>query len=271
MRPRPKFASWSSATHMGVCVLASLAGLAAFGCVTDRGQVDKSLVAASPPAAAPATEIGAVTESYHPGCPTFSPWPSRAAPSSTAIIPSSPTAALTWGTTAACRIQGASLLEIGPLLAEQIGVATEHVRMRRCRVPQQACDSFRRGHRLATHGCLPGAGIGARLVAARRRHHLGGGAGTCLRRAAQARRRAARSLSRGPGRHRHSEGPAHQHARLAVRSRLRRRDAQARVEKCVPPWLRPAYQRLWNLLPAEEPSREKERPGSGWVGVRRDR
>jgi protein involved in polysaccharide export with SLBB domain len=31
---------------------------------------------------------------------------------------------------------------------------------------------------------------------------------------------------------------------------------QARIEKCLPPWLKPTYQALWNMLPSGEPAEE---------------
>jgi protein involved in polysaccharide export with SLBB domain len=42
---------------------------------------------------------------------------------------------------------------------------------------------------------------------------------------------------------------------------------QARIEKCIPRWLRPAYQRIWKMLPSPElrtPPREEERKLGTW-------
>ncbi|MBI3409970.1 MAG: polysaccharide biosynthesis/export family protein [Planctomycetes bacterium] len=38
---------------------------------------------------------------------------------------------------------------------------------------------------------------------------------------------------------------------------------QARVERCIPPWIRPIYQSLWNTRPSFKP--ETDAPGSPWV------
>ena len=40
---------------------------------------------------------------------------------------------------------------------------------------------------------------------------------------------------------------------------------QARVEKCIPPWIRPAYQGIWNMLPTGKTPQEKEHSFTGWI------
>ncbi len=41
---------------------------------------------------------------------------------------------------------------------------------------------------------------------------------------------------------------------------------QARIEKVVPPWLRPVYQALWDMLPVDQQPREHENVLSRWIG-----
>lgn len=44
---------------------------------------------------------------------------------------------------------------------------------------------------------------------------------------------------------------------------------QARIEKIVPPWLRPVYQKLWDMLPVDQQPREHENVLSRWIaGIR---
>jgi protein involved in polysaccharide export with SLBB domain len=44
---------------------------------------------------------------------------------------------------------------------------------------------------------------------------------------------------------------------------------QARIEKIVPPWLRPVYQALWDMLPVDQQPREHENVLSRWIaGIR---
>ncbi|MCS7046288.1 MAG: polysaccharide biosynthesis/export family protein [Gemmataceae bacterium] len=43
---------------------------------------------------------------------------------------------------------------------------------------------------------------------------------------------------------------------------------QARIEKCVPPWLRPTYQKLWDMLPSDQRPREHENILSRWISGR---
>jgi polysaccharide biosynthesis/export protein len=40
---------------------------------------------------------------------------------------------------------------------------------------------------------------------------------------------------------------------------------QARIEKCIPPWLRPVYQKLWDMLPVDQRPREHENVLSRWI------
>jgi protein involved in polysaccharide export with SLBB domain len=40
---------------------------------------------------------------------------------------------------------------------------------------------------------------------------------------------------------------------------------QARIEKCIPPWLRPVYQKLWDMLPGDQRPREHENVLSRWI------
>ncbi len=40
---------------------------------------------------------------------------------------------------------------------------------------------------------------------------------------------------------------------------------QARIEKCIPPWLRPVYQKLWDMLPVDQQPREHEHVLSRWI------
>ncbi len=41
---------------------------------------------------------------------------------------------------------------------------------------------------------------------------------------------------------------------------------QARIESCIPPWLRPLYQKLWDMLPVDQQPREHENVLSRWIG-----
>jgi protein involved in polysaccharide export with SLBB domain len=44
---------------------------------------------------------------------------------------------------------------------------------------------------------------------------------------------------------------------------------QARIEKCIPPWLRPVYQKLWDMLPTDQQPREQDNVLSRWItGIR---
>ena len=45
---------------------------------------------------------------------------------------------------------------------------------------------------------------------------------------------------------------------------------QARIEKCIPHWLRPMYQQLWDLQPADGRPRPGDQAPSRWVDGRRD-
>lgn len=40
---------------------------------------------------------------------------------------------------------------------------------------------------------------------------------------------------------------------------------QARVEKCVPPWFRPAYQKLWNMIPSKNTPQEMQHTVTAWI------
>jgi protein involved in polysaccharide export with SLBB domain len=40
---------------------------------------------------------------------------------------------------------------------------------------------------------------------------------------------------------------------------------QARIEKCIPPWLRPTYQIVWNMLPTGKTPQEKQHSFTGWM------
>lgn len=40
---------------------------------------------------------------------------------------------------------------------------------------------------------------------------------------------------------------------------------QARIEKCLPPWCRPTYQRIWNMLPTGKTPQEKQHSFTGWM------
>lgn len=40
---------------------------------------------------------------------------------------------------------------------------------------------------------------------------------------------------------------------------------QARIEKCVPPWCRPVYQKFWDMLPNGKTPQEDQHSFTGWV------
>jgi protein involved in polysaccharide export with SLBB domain len=40
---------------------------------------------------------------------------------------------------------------------------------------------------------------------------------------------------------------------------------QARIEKCLPPWCRPAYQSIWNMLPTGKLPQEKQHSFTDWM------
>lgn len=40
---------------------------------------------------------------------------------------------------------------------------------------------------------------------------------------------------------------------------------QARVEKCIPPWVRPAYQKVWNMIPSGKTAEEMHHSVTGWI------
>jgi protein involved in polysaccharide export with SLBB domain len=40
---------------------------------------------------------------------------------------------------------------------------------------------------------------------------------------------------------------------------------QARVEKCIPPWLRPVYQSVWDMLPSSKAPQEQQHGFTDWI------
>jgi polysaccharide biosynthesis/export protein len=242
-------------------VLAGLACALALGCATDRAQVDNQLMGDrhDPERAA------GVSERYRVGCPDVLEIAVQGRPEFDGHYTVEPDGCIFLGRYGRLRVEGQELADIGRGLAEEIGVGADDVRVR--------VAGFR-SQQVVLFGAVTGR---QRTVAYQ-------GQETVL------------DLLQRVGGITPGAAPAHVYV---VRARLGQdrpevfhvdldaivmdkdertnvrilpydqiyvgETRQARMERLVPPWLRPIYQAIWDLLPAATAPRDEESFLSKWI------
>jgi polysaccharide biosynthesis/export protein len=246
----------------GLCALLLCAALT--GCATDRVNVDKSVMSDRD-----STRRNAgVAESYRVGCPDVLEvrMPGRAELSGQHVI--GPAGRIDLGDYGALRVEGRTLAEVGRLIAAETGQPPADVEVRVAQFRSQYLFLF--GQIIGWQRTVPYQGPETVLDLLQR---VGG-----------------LTLGAEPGKvyvvRTHlgdSQRPEVFHVDLAAivmkgddKTNIRLlpfdqvyvgASRQAEIEKSFPPWLRPLYQSLWNMLPDPAQHAAPAPPQSRWVSA----
>jgi protein involved in polysaccharide export with SLBB domain len=228
------------------CSLAAGCALAG-GCLADRGLVERNLIGdrAAPVQTAP------ITDHYQVGCPDVLEIAVKGRNEFSGHYTVEPDGRINLGRYGRLRAQGQVLAEVGRALAEEIGVPPEEVRVRVVEFRSQHVILF--GGVTGQQRTVPYQGPESALELLQR-------AGGITPGAAPQRVYVVRAHL--------GEGQRPQLFHVDLDAIVMKRDErtnlrllpydqvyvgetrQARIEYCIPAWLRPLYQKVWNLLPS---------------------
>jgi polysaccharide biosynthesis/export protein len=248
--------------RVGIDLLALLLPAVLAGCVSDQQHVVKRNLMADKLAA---ERIAGVAEEYQVGCPDVLEIAVAARKEFNGNYLVEPDGRINLGRYGRLRVQDRRLADIGRQLAEEIGVRPPDVRVRVVEYRSQQLVLV--GQVIGRQRTVPYQGQETVLDLLQRAGGITPGAASQDVYVIRA------HLGDGPPEIFHVDLDA-----IVVRKddatniRLMPSDhifvgetRQARIEKCIPPWLRPLYQKIWDMLPVDQQPREYENVLSRWI------